>query len=78
MSKASKNFTEMSHEEIMSELEKVERLHLSIRRTSSQLKMHKACPGLLLWVKSEKYLRGEEAVKYLEEKLTSLIKGKVR
>jgi len=77
MPDTSKNFTDMTNEEIFFELGKVERLHLAIRRTSSQLKMHKACPGLILWVKNKKYLRGEEAVKYLEKKLTSLIKGKV-
>lgn len=76
MPKAGKNFTEMSEEEIMSEFEHTERLHLAIRRTESQLKIHKLCPGLLLWTKDGKQLRGEVAIKHLEEKLTSLIKGK--
>jgi len=77
MPDAKKNFTEMSNEEIMSEFEHTERLHLAIRRTQSQLDIHYQCPGLILWTKDEKQLRGKVAIKYLEEKLTSLIKGKV-
>lgn len=73
-----KNFSEMTNMEIMSELDHAERLSLAIRRTESQLKVHKLCPGLLLWCNNGKHLRGKEAVKYLEEKLTDLIKGKVK
>lgn len=71
-----RNFTEMSNEEIMSELEGAERLDLAIRRTESQLRLFYQCPGLVLWAKDGRQLRGKEAMKYLEEKLVSLAKVK--
>ena len=69
-----KNFTSMTTEEILSELDYVERIHLAIKRTESQLRLFRQCPDFILWDKDRRELSGEEAIEYLEKRLMALTK----
>lgn len=78
MPDTSRNFTNISSEELHSELESSEALSLAIRRTESQLGLFYQCPGLILWAKDGRQLRGKAAQKYLEEKLMRLARVKAK
>jgi len=67
-----KNFTSMTNEEIMSELDYTEKLHLAIKRTKSQLGLLHKCPSFILWDKDKRELSGEEAIEYLKKRLLAL------
>ena len=72
MPETQKNFTDMTNEEIMGELEKVESLNRERKRLLSQLKLYSYINGLVLWTRDRKELRGEEAVRYLKKRLIAL------
>jgi len=67
-----KNFTSMTNEEIMSELEKADSLHLELKRLKSQLKLYSDVDGLILWTKDKVELKGEEVIRYLKKRLEAL------
>jgi len=72
MPDTSRNFTSMTTEEITSELERADELRLEFKRLKNQLRLHSYCPGLILWTRDRRELRGEEAVRHLRKRLIAL------